>query len=204
MKRASFITLLVILFFFMQPAYPSEVFQMLSGNKDASLKKQMIDLARKSLEKYLADGSYLQIPNNIPAPMKKPSGVFVTITKKGKPRGCMGTLTPTQENLAKEIVLSSIKAATEDRRFSPVMSEEISELDFCISIPGELKRIKSLSEINPASNGLLVRYSGKSALLLPGEARTARWLYDECCRKAGIPQGKSVEMFVFSTITFGP
>ena len=44
---------------------------------------------------------------------------FVTLTKKGELRGCIGTLSP-QEPLCQAVVRRARSAATEDTRFSPV------------------------------------------------------------------------------------
>ena len=134
----------------------------------------------------------------------RPAGVFVTIVKDGVVRGCMGTVEPHEDSCAEEISRSAVMAATIDPWHEPVSKDELEGLDYIISVIGEIRKINSPSELNPHKLGLLIRDGQKSALLLPGEAKTPEWQIFKCKQKAGIPQYKKVEMFVFETVTLGP
>jgi AMMECR1 domain-containing protein len=115
----------------------------------------------------------------------------------------MGTLTPTTDSLAEEILKAAALAARFDRRVAPLTPSEWEALDVSVTIPGPLKRVHSIAELSPGRLGLFVRCGSRSALLLPGEALSPRWQVDECFRKAGIKAGSRVEMFVFPAVTLG-
>jgi AMMECR1 domain-containing protein len=113
----------------------------------------------------------------------------------------MGSLLPTTGSLAEEIIRAVFMAAREDGRVRPVSSSELQGIEIAVSIPGPLKRIGGTAALSPARLGLMVRCGSRTALLLPGEAGSAEWQLDECRRKAGLPAGSRVEMFVFPAVT---
>ncbi|MCL5773051.1 MAG: AmmeMemoRadiSam system protein A [Firmicutes bacterium] len=176
----------------------------LEKQKDKKLTHQILKLAKMSLKTYFDTGEILPVPQGLRGILKMPSGVFVTIVKNEKVRGCMGTLYPSQEDLAHEIVRSTILAATQDKRVPPLKKSELNKVKFIVSVPGNLRKVYSVSQLDPAKYGLMIKKGEKSALLLPGEARTAIWQMQECKRKAGIPRNEKVEMYIFRTVTFGP
>jgi hypothetical protein len=53
---------------------------------------------------------------------------------------------------------------------------------------------------SPARDGLLVRMGQRTGVVLPGEARTARWAYREACRKASVRPGQEPELFRFEAL----
>lgn len=177
-----------------------EVFRSLKneyGNAEAAR------IARRAVRVYLKEQRTIEPPKTVPEAFNLPNGVFVTITKNGRVRGCMGTIQPATSSVAEEIIRSAILAATADPCHRPISSREVDQLKFTISIVGKLRRVESESELEPGRLGLLVRRGSRSALLLPGEALTARWQIYKCKLKAGIDQDKRVEMFVFPTVTLG-
>ncbi|MFH0802317.1 MAG: AMMECR1 domain-containing protein [bacterium] len=186
-----------------QKAFPSGAFQAFSNAPRAALEKNALHLARMSLKACLERRPSPEVPRDLPSFFQKPSGAFVTITCHGRPRGCMGTLTPTTASLAQEILKAAAMAVRSDRRVAPLLPSEWEALDVCVTIPGPLKRVHSTAGLSPARLGLLVRCGFRSALLLPGEALSPRWQVDECFRKAGIKKGSRVEMFVFPAVTLG-
>lgn len=161
-------------------------------------------LARKAVEIRVKENRVIGVPSDLPPFMKIPSGCFVTIVKGSDNVGCMGTLQPQESALAGEIVSSAVMAATADPWHDSISIGELPHLKYIVSIPGELRQVKTSAQLNPLRLGLLVRKGRKSALLLPGEALTPEWQVYECKRKAGIPQNEKVEMFVFDAVVFGP
>lgn len=186
-----------------QKVFPSEAFQAFSNEPRAALEKSALNLARMSLKACLERRPTPEVPQGLPLCFRKPSGAFVTITCHGRPRGCMGTLTPTTDSLAEEIMRAAAMAARFDHRVAPPSLSEWEALDVCVTIPGPLKRVHSTAGLSPSRLGLFVRCGSRSALLLPGEALSPCWQVDECFRKAGIKKGSRVEMFVFPAVTLG-
>lgn len=133
----------------------------------------------------------------------QPAGTFVTITKDGRTRGCWGNVRPQAATLAEEIVINTRKALVEDYRFTPANPAEYPKLKFYVSLVGTLEPVANPAQLHPWQEGLLVTKGQKGGVLLPGEAKTARWAISECCRKAGItPQGAL--MYRFKTTVYGP
>ena len=157
-----------------------------------------LKLARLSVEKYVKEGKILKPPKDLPEDFfKKRSGVFVSIHKDKKLRGCIGTYLPTKNNIAEEIISNAI-SASEDPRFLPIQKEELPYLTYEVYILEEPKPIKSLEELNPKKYGILIRTidSNKSALLLPdleGVDSPEKQILITC-QKAGIDPTK--EKFV--------
>ena len=99
--------------------------------------------------------------------LKTRAGAFVSIHKHGKLRGCIGTIAPTAENVAKEIIRNAISASTQDPRFDPVTEEELKWLEINVDVLGEPERISSLAELDVRRYGVIVSCGHKRGLLLP-------------------------------------
>ena len=96
-------------------------------------------------------------------------GVFVTLrTAKGKLRGCIGSLAPTEKDLAEETWRLAVAAASHDYRFQPVVAAELPQMHFSVTVLGELEPVPSPDELNPAVYGVVVTAAdGRKGVLLP-------------------------------------
>lgn len=129
---------------------------------------EYVKLARKSLESYILKGKVLDIPTDLPKEMMtKQAGAFVSIHKAGRLRGCIGTILPTTECLAKEIIQNAISASTRDTRFNPISPEELPDLDINVDVLSEPEAISSPSELDVKRYGVIVSCGNKRGLLLP-------------------------------------
>lgn len=139
-----------------------EIYKKRIENEDTYVK-----LARESLTHYLTYGDYLEIPSYVTDEMKKyKRGVFVSIKKEGQLRGCIGTILPTTESIAKEIIRNAVEAGENDPRFSPIREEELGSLTISVDVLTEpVKALKD--ELDPKRYGVIVRSGFKSGLLLP-------------------------------------
>jgi len=137
-------------------------------------------LAREAIEKFLKEKKIIEPPSYLPENfLKEKKGVFVTLTLKGNLRGCMGTYLPTQENLAKEIIVNAISSAFSDPRFPPLSLNEFKKIKISVSILEKPERIypspaKTIEEakkfLDPKIYGVIVRdyfTPQKTGLLLP-------------------------------------
>lgn len=136
--------------------------------------------------------------------LRVPGGVFVTITRDGKTRGCWGTVHPQRATLAEEIAVAAVKALRYDYRHPPISRSEWSELSLYVSLVGPLQPVASAAELSALRDGLFVTARGRGGVLLPGEAKTARFQIAECRKKAGLRPREPVLMYRFSTLVFGP
>ena len=57
-----------------------------------------VSLARASLDYYYQQRKIMPLSKDVPKSFLIKAGVFVSLKKQGKLRGCIGTFLPTQEN----------------------------------------------------------------------------------------------------------
>lgn len=128
-----------------------------------------VRLARLSLETYLRQGQMLEtLPRDLPAELTgHAAGAFVSLHKDGRLRGCIGTIAPTQENLAREIVQNAVSAGTRDPRFPPVRTAELDELEYSVDVLGQPEPVDSPAQLDPKTYGVIVSCGRKRGLLLP-------------------------------------
>lgn len=128
-----------------------------------------INLAKSAIDEYVKTGvkiSTKDVPNEI---TKRKAAAFVTIYEDESLRGCIGTILPSYDNLAEEIIENAISAATKDPRFSPVTKEELDNLVINVDILSEMEHITSLKELDPKRYGVVVGSvkDNRRGLLLP-------------------------------------
>lgn len=153
----------------------------------------LVKLARRSIREYLSRGEILE--EEVPEELRKPRGVFVTLTKHGELRGCIGFPFPTLP-LAEATVKAAISSATSDPRFPPLEMEEMGEVSIEVSVlsPPEPIVVKSPREypshVKVGRDGLIVEWRGFSGLLLPQVAVEWNWdpeeFLSQTCMKAGL------------------
>ena len=137
----------------------------------------LVQLARDTIENYVSRGKTIQPPKELTPEMEKQAGTFVSIHKHGMLRGCIGTIEPTQANVAQEVIQNAISAATRDPRFPPIMPEELADLDIKVDVLSEPEPVESMEELDPRRYGVIVvnrtaNASGRSRL--PAHAGQAR------------------------------
>lgn len=136
-------------------------------DESAGNKLGPVDLARASLEHFINSGSYMQPPQELTPELSKKAGAFVSLKKHGKLRGCIGTICPTRDNLALEIIYNAVEAGTRDPRFPPVQKEELDELDFSVDVLEPSEPVDSIEDLDPKKYGVIVRKGNRTGLLLP-------------------------------------
>lgn len=161
----------------------------------------LIILAKEAVELYLTEGRKPSptIIDELNCDYRLSAPCFVTIRSKGKLRGCIGTISSTQENLTLEIIENAIKAATRDPRFPPIETCELPNLNYSIDILSPLQEVRDISRLNPLKYGVVVEKGLKRGVLLPGieginsveqQIRIARL-------KAGIDEDDEIKIYFF-------
>ena len=95
------------------------------------------------------------------------AGVFVSIHEHGELRGCIGTILPTRENIAEEIIQNAVSACSEDPRFSPVTRRELPYLALSVDVLGKPENIDGPEELDVHRYGVIVSKGSRRGLLLP-------------------------------------
>ena len=160
-----------------------------------------VKLAIQAVKHFLLEGAPLPCPSPVPCEMKHQSGAFISIKKKegGQLRGCVGTVTPSQDNLAKEIIRNAVKAATHDPRFKAVTKEELNQLLFSVDILSPLEAIDSPEQLNPKKYGLSIKHKNQQGVILPDlqGIDTVQRQIELCLKKGNIPKDAPYQMYRF-------
>ena len=169
-------------------------------------KKWLLGLARKAIKSELK-GEKLVV-SEVPVEFKKKKACFVTLTKNGELRGCLGHLIPLQE-LYRDVIENAKLAAFGDYRFESVISGELPEIEIEISILERPKKykysspeklVKFLAENKP---GVMLKRGFNQATYLPQvweELKKPEEFMGSLCQKAGLPADewrKKVEIGVY-------
>jgi AMMECR1 domain-containing protein len=86
-------------------------------NNQENNMNSFVTLAYRAIETYLTKGQTMAPPNPVPNDMTESRAVFVSLhTGDGMLRGCRGTISPTEPNLAQAIINTAIASATDDHQ----------------------------------------------------------------------------------------
>lgn len=158
--------------------------------------RELILLARKSIEEYLKNGR-LYKPKSLKFVPDEERGVFVSLYEypSHELRGCIGFPMPIYK-LSEGTVRAAIAAATEDPRFPPVKLEELKGIVVEVSVLTVPEKVtfsspKELpSKILIGRDGLMIKSAYGQGLLLPQVPVEYGWDAEEflchLCLKAGL------------------
>ncbi|HEX4004284.1 MAG TPA: AmmeMemoRadiSam system protein A [Candidatus Acidoferrales bacterium] len=149
-------------------------------------KKLLLEVARRAMSAAVEGrelaGTLPDIPNRCDS-----GGVFVTLHRRGRLRGCVGQVLP-KSSLVETIAYCAKAAALEDPRFEPVRPDESPEIEIELSVLSPLETIAP-EQIQAGKHGLMVSSGRQRGVLLPQVAVQFRWdglrLLEETCAKAG-------------------
>jgi AmmeMemoRadiSam system protein B/AmmeMemoRadiSam system protein A len=181
---------------------------------NAEEKRFLLELARRTVREIVETKKVAQVgtlPGSVSEKkLRSRCGVFVTLTKKGRLRGCIGSILGT-EPLVEGVVKNAINAATRDPRFPAVDTGEIGELTIEISVLTPLKEVSGIAEIVVGRHGVILERSGRRAVFLPQVAPEQGWdrdtMLEHLSLKAGLAKDawrekgtifQVFEAFVFS------
>ncbi len=161
-------------------------------------------LARKTLETYVSDKKRITPDENVQDKvlLTEKAGVFVSLKKNGELRGCIGTIEPTKNNIAEEIITNAISAGIYDPRFKPIEEDELDQLVYSVDILMKPEKIKTKDMLDPQDYGVIVSMGHKKGLLLPNleGVDTVDEQLRIALRKAGINPWEEYEMERFRVI----
>lgn len=137
------------------------------------------------------------------------AGAFVTLTKTGSLRGCIGYII-SDRPLFETICDAAIQASQNDPRFPSVRQSEIKDLSIEISVLSEPFPLNNYNEIEIGKHGLILEEEGRRGLLLPQvpiEHHMNREQYlDAICQKSGFSPGywrtKQLKLSAFTATVF--
>jgi len=172
-------------------------------------KKILLDTARISIKSVLT-GEKIPEPDYKEHPIfNSHAGAFVTLTKSGLLRGCIGYII--SDGPLFETVCDAAKQASQnDPRFPSVRQSEIRDLSIEISVLSEPFPLNNYDEIEIGKHGLILEEKGRRGLLLPQvpiEHHMNRDQYlDAICQKSGFPSNywkeKKLKLYAFTATIF--
>ena len=171
-------------------------------------KNILLKIARDTINEYIKNGKKTSMPE-VSENLSQIQGAFVTLTKNGQLRGCIGNIVGINP-LAKTIQEMAISASTEDPRFPAVTPDEIDNLKIEISVLSKLEKIKP-EDVEVGKHGLLIKKGIYQGVLLPQVPTEYGWTREEflkhTCLKAGLDENawidEETELLAFTAEVFG-
>jgi len=172
-------------------------------------RNKLLEIARASINTYLQVGKKMELSETDQA-LKQEMGAFVTLSKHGELRGCIGNLSASQP-LYLAVRDMAVEAAVDDPRFPALTLSELKDVEIEISALSPLKRVDSTDKIELGKHGVLVRKGHQSGVFLPQVATETGWSKEEflnnlCAHKAGISanawKDKDTELYIFTADIF--
>jgi hypothetical protein len=172
-------------------------------------KRILLKIARQSIaNRLLLNKSPEFRQEEITEKLQNHYGVFVTLYKNEKLRGCIGRFTA-NEPLYKLTGDMAVASAFNDTRFEPVEQDELKKIEIEISVLTPLRKIMDISDFKLGKHGIYIKKGTRSGTFLPKVATDTGWSTEEflghCARdKAGIGWDgwKDAELFVYESYVF--
>lgn len=156
----------------------------------------LLALAAASI-RFPLTGRKLQVdPGDLPAELAGPGATFVTLTREGRLRGCIGSHRAWRP-LAIDVIENAAFAAFSEPRFPPVVAAELEGLGLSVSLLTPATPVPAASEaellgaLRPGRDGVILTEGKHRGLFLPemweqlaSPAEFLAWLK----RKAGLPE----------------
>jgi AmmeMemoRadiSam system protein B/AmmeMemoRadiSam system protein A len=154
--------------------------------------RTLLSLARGSIEKTLL-GKLEATPSA--TWLNQTGATFVTLTKDGNLRGCIGSLQPARA-LGEDVAQNALGAAFRDPRFPEMTAAEWPQCRVEVSLLSTPKPVRFADEadlveqIQAGEDGLIIEADGKRGTFLPQvweDLADKRVFLDHLLRKAGLP-----------------
>jgi len=127
--------------------------------------------------------------------LREPGASFVTLTRQGELRGCIGSLEAHRPLLA-DVRENAVAAAFHDPRFEPLTLRELEQTQVEVSLLSPLEDLSlaseadALTQLRPGTDGVVLRYGMRRGTFLPqvwDQLPDTRQFLAHLKRKAGLP-----------------
>ena len=155
----------------------------------------LVELAKETIKYFLDTGKTMVRPQDYPIELDEELGVFVTLNKNKRLRGCIGYAEPIKPAIDATMDVA-ISAAFNDPRFPQLSPDEFDKLDFEVTVLTKPEMIvvahpdQYFDEIEIGRDGLIIQKGYAKGLLLPQvaveNAFTKEEFLEHTCMKAGI------------------
>lgn len=175
----------------------------------------LLEIARESILHGLSTSRPLPVrASDFPDQLMEKRASFVTLSKNGQLRGCIGTLEAVRP-VVEDIAENSFSAAFRDPRFAPLADDELGDVNIHISILTTPQPIEFTSEndllnkIRPNIDGLILVEDHHRGTFLPAVWESLpdpKDFLNHLKLKAGLPKNywsDQIQVFRYQTESFG-
>lgn len=137
----------------------------LKGGSAGEDESDIVSLARRAIVAKLrgeSESPAVQLSDEFP----DRAGAFVSLHRGGMLRGCIGTILPTRETLADEVVANAVQAALNDPRFPPLAEAELDDLEIKVDVLHAPESC-NIEDLDPKRYGVITSSGWRRGLLLP-------------------------------------
>lgn len=159
-------------------------------------RQYLLKLARESIARHLRGEEPPPVdPDALPETLRGDGACFITLTKRGELRGCIGSL-KARRLLVEDVRENAVAAALHDPRFPPVSTKELDDLHVEVSIlsaPQPLSYDDSddlIAKLRPGVDGVVIESGWNRATFLPqvwDKLPAPHQFLEQLCRKAYLP-----------------
>jgi uncharacterized protein len=150
-------------------------------------KRALLALARAAIARRV--GRDVAPPSAAELGPERLAGAFVSLHKRGRLRGCIGTFSA-DEPVTLVIEEMAVAAAIRDPRFPALEASELDELELEISVLSPRREVTDVDQIEVGRHGLVVSRGASRGVLLPQVATEHGWdreaFLAHTCEKAGL------------------
>lgn len=182
---------------------------------DDQVKQQLIEIANQSIDNGLWHVDAPEIDaSRYQGILIEPLGTFVTLTRNGQLRGCMGRI-ETADPLIQSVSDCAFNAAFRDPRFTkltkserPLVAIEISILSQLVPVTAS-DRSALLARLTPGEDGLMLEYDSHRATFLPQvwkQLPDPEVFLQQLLLKAGLERdfwSDSIQWYRYGSYSFG-
>ena len=157
--------------------------------------QRLRDCVVKSIIHGLKSGEPIKVDaSSFTRDLQTTRATFVTLTKGGQLRGCIGSIIP-HRPLITDLAHNAYSAAFSDPRFKNVTADELPQMEYSISLLSPMVEMKFkdeadlLNQLTPHIDGLLIKDLGKQSVFLPqvwDQLRTPETFLRHLKQKAGL------------------
>lgn len=156
---------------------------------DQDAKAWLLRRARQAIGARLVQMPMVPPDDSVPWPAEQLRGCFVTLQARcGQLRGCVGTFAQ-DVPLWQSVAQMAAAAATEDRRFAPLMACDLADLVIEISALKPRMPV-GVNDIVVGLHGLWIEAGSHQGVLLPQVALSYAWdaktFVEQACVRAGL------------------
>jgi uncharacterized protein len=176
---------------------------------------RLLELARQALEEAVKGEKLTPLKLEKESDCLQEIGAsFITLTRKGELRGCIGALEATMP-LAVDVREHAVAAALQDYRFQSVTQDELSEIEIeisCLTAPQRLEYREDkelLCKLRPELDGVILKKDNRRATFLPQvwkKVPSPEDFLSYLCHKLGEPpdawRTQNLEVWVYQVEEF--